>query len=121
MKLSCKIRAAGYARPKYSIQQEKISILHLYFKFVYIIYRLPWFGKRFNGVIQPQAWRSAGYFTLFSISVVICILFVLFVFFFKFNNFAIYQNGGESQGVGYKAQVGKIERKRRVYCNYYSG
>jgi len=55
MKLSCKIRAAGYARPKYSIQQEKISILHLYFKFVYIIYRLPWFGKRFNGVIQPQA------------------------------------------------------------------
>ena len=60
-------------------------------------------------------------FTLFSINVVICILFVLFVFFFKFNNFAIYQNGGESQGVGYKAQVGKIERKRRVYCNYYNG
>lgn len=37
MKLSCKIRAAGYARPKYSIQQEKISILHLYFN-LYTLY-----------------------------------------------------------------------------------
>lgn len=41
MKLSCKIRAAGYARPKYSIQQEKISILHLYFNLytLYTVYR----------------------------------------------------------------------------------